>query len=223
MLCFLPVAFLTSVLLFVLVYSLEQIEKERTRHFQKFAEQLGFEFLPKVESVTFCIDDSELFRKGNERRIFNLIQGVVSRLNVAIFDYEYSWGTGKGKTPIRQTVLRFSLHSVALPEFNLQPKTWLEGLIPRLGVQGIDFSSYPLFSTRYAVSGEDVQTIRCIFGEEVIKFYEKHNGLSTELGKGYILFYFPEQRTSPSNISDFLEIGLNALNLFLDFASKPIL
>ena len=81
-------------------------------------------------------------------------------------------------------------------------------------LQDIDFSSHSKFSNDYLLQGNPEESVRNLFNEQLLDFFESKPGLSVEGGANQMLFYRLNERISPNKLSQFLEEGMQVLAKF---------
>ena len=101
-----------------------------------------------------------------------------------------------------------------LPTFYLRPENFLDKIAGKLGFEDIDFDTSEEFSKSYLLKGEDEYSIRNIFNELVISFYETHKGICTEGKYNTLIYYQPNHRVKPEQIHDFMDLGYTIFDLF---------
>jgi hypothetical protein len=203
------------VVVVVLIYVGYLMEKKRTEAFKQAAEELGFDFLPKGDGRLMGeLGRFHLFSQGHSRRLYNLLRGEASGLEVAIFDYSYTVGAGKHQQTWNQTVVCFHLPDADLPQFSLRPESIWHKIGQWFGYQDINFDSHPAFSKNYLLRGGDEEAIRELFTPDVLEFYEGQTGLSTEGGGSRLLYYRHGKRGDPKDARSLLEQGFKVLALF---------
>ena len=190
-------------------------EQQRTKKLQAIALELNLEFYKSGnDQVMGFVYDFQLFSKGRARRVKNLIQGTVEDTLVSIFDYCYTTGHGKNSHTYSQTVILLCSEGLQLPKFSLYPESFFHKVGDLLGYHDIDFTSYPDFSKRYLLRGEDESRIRNVFPANVVAFYEAGRGLCTEANDSRLIFYRASSKVPPEEIHSFLSVGLKVLHLF---------
>ncbi len=98
-----------------------------------------------------------------------------------------------------------------MPQFVLQP----EKKFHQFGdLQDIDFSSHTKFSDDYLLQGNPEESVRNLFNDQLLNFFESKLGLCVEGGANQMLFYRLNERVSPNNLSQFLEEGMQVLAKF---------
>jgi hypothetical protein len=193
-------------------------ERRRTKRLKAIATELNLEFYENGNGqVMGLVHDFQLFCRGRNRRIRNLIQGQVEEAFVAIFDYYYVTGSGKNSHTHCQTVILLRSDHLQMPKFSLYPENLFYRIGDFLGYHDIDFTSYPEFSNRYLLRGENETLIRKAFHSEAIAFYENSRGLCTEASDSRLIFYRPSAKVPAEEMHSFLSVGLKVLRLFARF------
>src|SRR5687768_15833076 len=83
-------------------------EKKRTEAWRVAAAELGFEFKASGgNSILSRYPGFHLFSQGRNHTVKNLLLGKTTDLDVAIFDYSYTTGSGKNRRTWHQTVVAF--------------------------------------------------------------------------------------------------------------------
>ncbi|NJN60076.1 MAG: hypothetical protein HC879_22660 [Leptolyngbyaceae cyanobacterium SL_5_9] len=198
----------------VIVFSF-YFEQRRTKQLGAIATELNLEFYENGNGrVMGFVQDFQLFSKGRNRRVKNLMQGQVKDAFVAIFDYRYVTGRGKHSHTYDQTVILLRSKQLQVPKFSLHPENFFHKMGNFLGYHDIDFANYPEFSNRYLLRGENETLIHKAFHSEVIAFYENSRGISTEASDSRLIFYRAMSKVPPEEMHSFLSVGLKVLHLF---------
>ena len=144
-----------------------------------------------------------------------MIYGQMNGAKAAVFDYRYTVGHGKNSHTYTQSVIYFETPKLQLPMFTLSPENFMHKFISALGYQDIDFGNRPEFSKRYLLRGQDEQSIRRAFTDNVMTFYEANQGLTTEGGGGQLFVYRLSYRVPPAQAGQYLQWGATSvLTLF---------
>ena len=98
----------------------------------------------------------------------------------------------------------FRVRGLDLPAFELRPENALIRLASTFGYQDIDFDSFPEFSKRYLLRGEDEAAIRSRFGPGVLQGLERNLGWWIEGAGPLVLLYRQGKRVKPSELYGFL-------------------
>ena len=83
--------------------------KKRTEQFALISAELKLNFFPKgSSSLLERLKPFHLFSQGWSRKIKNLMEGEANKVELAIFDYQYTTGGGKHSQTNRQSILFFA-------------------------------------------------------------------------------------------------------------------
>lgn len=191
-----------------------RMERARTAELQQLANDLGFDF----EAVggpllTNGLDGFHLFSQGHSRRSANAMRGRTRDLDVAVFEYQYTTGSGKHRHTWQQTVIAFTVPGANLPTFSLRPENVWHKIGAWFGYNDIDFETHPRFSRQYLLRGAPELAIRELFTERVLEYFEDNPGLSAE-GAGDRLVVYRAARIKPQEIRAFMERAFEVLALF---------
>ncbi len=189
-------------------------DKKRTQSLQKIADGLGFEFFPAGNPEYFAsVARLELFSRGSDKKLWNLMRGTSRSFEVGIFDYKYTKGTGKQSRTWKQTVICLQSPALRLPDFMLSPKSFWSMVGAVFGHSDIRIEGRALFSKIYVLRGSDPDAIGRTFTDATLEFFEEHPGLSSQGANDRLLLYKTDKRVSPDDIPALLEDGLNLLSL----------
>jgi hypothetical protein len=208
------VAFLGVAIAVIFITS--RLEKKRTEALDRTAKQMGLTFYPRGDGSTLAsLSGFHLFSQGHAKRIQNLMQGEANHMEVQVFAYQYTTGSGKNSHTSMQTVICFRSTKLDLPEFSLRPENILHKIGSLFGYQDIDFDTHPDFSKHYLLRGSDEEAIHSRFHEEILSFFDEHRGLCTE-GRGkQLIFYRTAKQVKPEDIRSFMEEGFKVVQLFM--------
>ena len=148
-----------------------------------------------------------------------MLHSVSEQLEVGIFEYQYTIGSGRHRRTVRQSVIYFRSPELNLPQFALRPENLFHNIGGVFGYQDIDFDSHPQFSKKYLLRGNDEQKVRELFATEVLGFFEGQDGISTKGGGDQLIFYRLGKRIKPEDVRPFIEEGLEVFRLFA--SSQP--
>ncbi len=216
-----PTFLIVGTILLVVFWGVSHREKQRTEQLKLVAAQMGLPFYPTGDSALMeKLSGFHLFSQGRSRKIRNLLHGVSGQLGipedveVGIFGYRYTTGGGQHSRTTRQSVIYFRSPQLNLPQFALRPENLFHRIGDVLGYQDIDFDSYPTFSAKYLLRGNDERKVRDVFTHEVQAFFEAKEGVSTEGDGDQLIFYRGRKRIKPEDVRAFMEEGLQVFRLF---------
>jgi hypothetical protein len=212
-----PVVIIVGVLslIGVVVYLSHRAQKRRTAALSALAENMGLPFFPAGDpGLLLELARFHLFSQGRAKRIRNMLHGDAGDVRVAIFDYQYTVGSGKHSHTHVQTVASFRVPELRLPEFALRPENLFHKIGGVFGYLDIDFESHPAFSRAYLLRGSNEPLIRRLFVPEVLVYFESHNDLCVEGSGPQFVYYRNGRRLDPDAIRAWLETGFELLRLF---------
>ena len=199
----------------VIAFFAIRAEKKRTEAWQRAAEDLGFEFKPLGgNSILSRYPGFHLFSQGRSHTVKNLLVGRTADLEVAIFDYSYTTGSGKNRRTWQQTVIGFEFDEPRLPRFTVRPENIFHRIGQWFGYRDINFETHPRFSKQFVLRAENEDAVRDFFTDNVLEYYEESPGTCTEAAGGRLVYYRASLRRPPEQARDLLEEGFRVLALF---------
>jgi hypothetical protein len=186
----------TIVVLFIVVNVVSRRkERQRTEALGRVAEAAGLTFAPKADLATVrSLGDVQLFARGHSKRVTNLMTGRLDDLQMAVFDYQYSVGSGKSRRTTDQTVVLLPSLKGSLPDLQMAPENPLLKIAEAFGYQDIDIESSPEFSRRYVVRGADEAAIRAALYPGATSYFAAHEGWTVEVQNGTVGIYRADRR-----------------------------
>src|SRR5688572_24447955 len=105
-------------------------EKKRREALEKVAADLGLEFFPQgIPGLLGVLQGFSLFNTGRGHSVTNTIRGVTDDVELSIFDFTYTTGSGKHSHTHRQTVIRFASSRLNLPDFTVSPEGFFHMIV----------------------------------------------------------------------------------------------
>ena len=198
------------------VYYNWRTAKKRREAMQELANDLGFTFHLKDDTVLQSwFEGFHLFSQGRSRKLFNILRGKTQELDLAIFDYRYTTGRGKNQQTHSLTVLCFNSANLQLPAFVMRPESfWHRIGMALLGGQDIDFDTHPDFSKMFLLRGKDEVAIRETFNVDVLEHFEQFPGISVEGEENLLIYYRNGTKVAADKIRPFMEEGFETLKQF---------
>ena len=194
----------------------------RSENLRKIAIDLNIPFYPKGDDSLYDhLEYFHLFSMNSKSRITNMLHQEDEETELAFFDFDFTFEIGGGGSRdngisyyanrYQQSVVYFCSPKLDLPQFVLQP----EKKFHQFGdLQDIDFSSHTKFSDDYLLQGNPEESVRNLFNDQLLDFFESKPRLCVEGGANQMLFYRLNERVSPNNLSQFLEEGMQVLAKF---------
>jgi hypothetical protein len=190
-------------------------ERKRTSDMRQVADQLGLPFFDQGDPALIdALSSFSLFSQGSGRRIRNMIHGDTEQVDVGIFDYQYTTGSGKNSTTWRQSVICFFSPQLNLPQFALRPENLFDKLGGVLGFTDIDFDTHPAFSKTYLLRGANEEAVRQLFGSDVLSHFESLRGVNVEGAGNRFVFFGANRRIKPAEVREFMAEGFKIFGLF---------
>ena len=168
---------------------LEKVLNERQKALQDFAQSIDANFKPD-NAFDLYKYDGFLFGKRliyrNNRIVYqeqsHISKMIISEINLL----EGAQPTSKHYATTTMLVMGIKEE---LPEFELRKEDQLDRLKQYIGIDDIDFSDYPIFSSKYLLKGNEEDKIRALFSKELIEFLEKNDQYLIECKHKDLLIY----------------------------------
>ena len=188
--------------------------KKRTEAFERVAGDLGLTFSPQGNEGLFTqLGWCELFSRGRDKKVLNLMRGSNEGREIALFDYQYITGHGKSRRTHSSTVACLRSDGTPLPGFTLRPEGTWDKISGWFGGTDMDFDSHPKFSRSFVLRGHHEVAVRRLFTPMVLEYYEQHTGISAE-GLNDTLLYYRHGKTIPAEgVTQFLADAFQSLSL----------
>jgi hypothetical protein len=178
-----------------------QLEKKRRERIGAAAQEMGLNFIPEgSEALRQRLQDFHLFTLGRDRKMKNLIQGDSGDVKLAIFDYQYTTGSGKSTQTAKLTVVAIESPDLRVPPLSLRPEHFFDRIGGMLGFQDIDFTSHPKFSKMFVVKSPSEEAVRDFFKPHLLEYFESLPGISLEADRGMMFFYRGNRTAKPDEI-----------------------
>ena len=190
--------------------------KKRTEQFALISAELKLNFFPKGSTSLFeRLKPFYLFSKGRSRKIKNLMEGEANKVELAIFDYQYTTHGGQHPQTHRQSLLFIRSPKLNLPDFSLRPENVFHKIGSAFGDKDIDFETHPIFSKSYLLRGDNEAAIRGLFNNELLNFIQSQQKISIEGSGDQLIFYRNKNRVKPEEVESFMEEGFQVFGQFL--------
>ena len=198
------------------LYSMHAAKKRR-ENLLATAESMGLTFCPDGdEALLDQLSSFKLFNQGRARKMKNLIQGDSGEVSIAIFDYQYTTGSGKNSHTHLQSVVALQSHELVCPDFTMRPEGMFDKIGSALGFQDIDFESHPVFSKSFVLQSSNEAAIRQYFTPSLLEFFQTKPGISVEAQSGTLFFYRSGKRISPEQIKNNLAQAYEVFGVMTD-------
>lgn len=214
-----PLAVFGGVILLIVtgIFFSIRAEKKRREAILVAAEEMGLTFFPEGDATLLeRLSGFKLFSQGRSRKMKNLIQGDSGEVKIAIFDYQYTTGSGKNSHTSNQSVVSLQSAELICPDFTMRPEGMFDKIGSALGFQDIDFESHDLFSKSFVLQGSNEEAIRKYFTPSLHDFFAARPRISVEAQSGTLFFYRSGKRIKPDEIRDNLSQAYEIFGVMTD-------
>lgn len=193
------------------------MDKKRREALQQTATELGLDFFPDgSETLQAELSAFKLFNSGRAKKLTKLIKGESDEVQISIFDYQYTTGSGKNSHTHSQTVAAMQSPTLRICEFSMRPENMLDRLGSMIGMDDIDFDSHPNFSKWFLLKGANESAVRQLFKPAVLSYFEGKKGISVEGQSAQIIIFRPGKKTKPNEVKNFLAEAYEVYGIFVD-------
>lgn len=190
-------------------------DKKRTRELLDIARELGFEFHPTRDMGWLSFWDSfEVMKRGRSRKIRNFLGREHEGVDAAIFDFQYTTGSGKNSHTHRQTMVSFISKDLKLPPFTLSPENLLHRVASVFGYSDINFQEAPAFSKMFVLRSPDPTSIRELMTPERLHALETFPGIQIEARDSQLLIWYRDRLKKPTEIVEFFKTAFEIYVIF---------
>jgi hypothetical protein len=152
-----------------------------------------------------------LFNQGHSRNISNMISGRVGKVEVAIFNYEYSTGGAEDEKVHHHSVICFHSKRLELPVFEIHGKGLHRG--SALGYYDMEIDLHGGFSRRYLLRAPEEEPVYECLTKKMLKGIASHSGISIEANRDWLLYYRVDHQFTPRDARTLLKDGFKIYNL----------
>ncbi|RMF41497.1 MAG: hypothetical protein D6753_09510 [Planctomycetota bacterium] len=189
-------------------------EKKRRAAIMQFASQLGLSYSPSLlPGDDGVFQRFPISNRGRGRKATDAIVADSGEVRMVIFDYRYTTGSGKNSTTYRQTVALVHVPGLNLPEFALQPESFVHRLGEFFGVKDIDFDDDPTFSKKFLLQGADEEAIRAYMTPQRRRALLEYGDTCIEANGDDFLFYRTGKRAPADQIKPLMERAFGLLQI----------
>jgi len=187
---------------------LQNALSNRQKNIEQLAQQLAWNYDPKIESDPKGINRFLFF----ESKVVNYSVNSLYDDTFTLFDLSFSEGAFITKEDLKGTFLLFK-SPIPLPNFVLDKEDFKTALYHWAGFDDINFTKHPDFSKRFHLSGNNKKAIRTLFNSELIYFFESHPIFHIESNGTHILIKGKERLSSLQEIKIMLAFSKDLLEL----------
>ena len=194
---------------------LQNALSNRQKNLQQLAEQLKWNYAPKIESDPRGIESFLFF----ESKVVNYSVNSLKNPQFTLFDLSFSEGAFITKEDLKATFLLFKSPE-KLPVFVLDKEDFKTTLYQWAGFDDINFKKHPDFSKRFHLSGNDKESIRKLFHSELIYFFESHPIFHIESNGTHLLIKGKDRLSGLQEIKIMLAFAKDLLTLLENSRKK---
>ncbi|MDC1217244.1 SulP family inorganic anion transporter, partial [Flavobacteriaceae bacterium] len=194
---------------------LQNALSNRQKNLQQLAEQLKWNYAPKIESDPRGIESFLFF----ESKVVNYSVNSLNNSQFTLFDLSFSEGAFITKEDLKATFLLFKSPE-KLPVFVLDKEDFKTTLYQWAGFDDINFKKHPDFSKRFHLSGNDKESIRKLFHSELIYFFESHPIFHIESNGTHLLIKGKDRLSGLQEIKIMLAFAKDLLTLLENSKKK---
>jgi len=198
------------VVFFVLIFFIKYVRrKRRTQALEEVTSEMGFSFVERKPNFLGDLQLPVTLLPGGmmNHRAFNFMEGTVSGMRTAIFDYLYddtrlSSPSADSNSTMWHTVAVFASAQRRLPPFGLSGKQWLPSLVKHVELEA------PEFSQHFALTGSDHEGLQRVFDQRVVDLListDAREKLGISGGGPWLVFLPPQRRLKPEKWRGFLQ------------------
>lgn len=180
-------------------------EGRRSQALAETAEVLGMQYQKDDGRVVGAFMELPLLQRGQgTKRIYNVLWADTDEERLAVFDFDFTIGSGKNRQTFRQTVVGFHSSRLALPRIRISRQRWYHALGKTVGMQDIDWREYPEFSRTFLVQGDEAG-IRQWMSPAFMQTMMEHPDYTIEGAGDRMLIYKLRVRVRPANLREYLK------------------
>ncbi len=204
----------TLLLIAVIIGTVRWFDKKRTEGLQRAADEMGLDFRKDGDpALQQRLSGFQLFNQGRARKLRNLVVGDSGDINISIFDYQFTTGSGKHQHTASQTVVCLASPLLEIPSFTLRPESMFDKIGGVLGLQkDINFEQFPNFSRIYLLKSDNEVAVRDLFHSELVLSLEKNKRICIEAASGNVIIYNARQRKKPEQLKELFGEALEYFN-----------
>ena len=198
------------------------LRARRAQELESLARRLGISFRREGSNADKQLMAESSLGIGIYNHVRNVIEPVpTDGLDIKVFDYSYSFKTGRNLDTATQTVVHVRWPLLRLPSFLLRPKSSLAKLGQVLGAApDINLASAPGFNSMFLLRGGNETVIRQLFTPAVIRHFEQLPGISVGGSGDALVVYRDRKLARPNNFPARLAEA-RAIALVLSATSSP--
>lgn len=181
-----PFLILTLVAMAVLIGLAFYFEHLRKEMWRKLAQKYGLQYDAGDPLDLRAQYEFNLFRQGHSKKVRNTLQGQTRGMDVVLFDYRYTTGSGKNSRTHQYSALMVKLPVAG--ELHIRPETFLDRIAEMFGWADIDFE-LDQFNRAFRVTGPDKKFAYDICHPRMMEYLLGHPSHCWEIHQDRLLLY----------------------------------
>lgn len=157
----------------------------------------------KNKGVDF-LDHFLFFKTKQISHIYNILSD--GSRDFKLFDIEFSEGEFIAKEVVRTSMLHINLHA-SIPIFSLDRESLIDKVYALAGFSDINFDQHQDFSNRFHLVGENENSIKEFFTDDLIHFFESNPYYHIESNGVSLLIFSKERLASTKEIKALVDFG----------------
>ena len=177
---------------------------KRQTNIEDLAKDYGLTYQSEKKKDISFLNRFLFFRTKQINHINNQLTAENDALTM--FDIEFYEGEFIAKEVVRSTMLYIKLTDV-IPEFTLDREGFLEKVYAFAGFKDIPIQDHEDFSNRFYLLGEDEQSIKQFFSDDITHFFESNPYYHVESNGEALLVFNKERLSSIKEIKALYDFG----------------
>jgi hypothetical protein len=177
----------------------------RQKIWRDFARRHGFRYFPEDVHDIPNRYQFDLFERGYSRRAYNLVEGHVGKLPLALFDYSYEMGSAEDSESHRLSAVLSKL-PIECPYLMIRPATMLDRFPVLFASERIEFETEQ-FNRAFQVHGQDKKFAYDICHPKMMEFLLETRIWTLEFRGPYLWFYDPYKEFTAADVERSLALA----------------
>jgi hypothetical protein len=188
---------------------------------RNFADSKEFNFFPQKVRNAIKYKDFPI-QKGNKILYEeNTLNKYTEQGKIEVSDITLTEGVRQEKNDTHITIVQLSELGLTAPDFALEPEGLWSKFSELVNGKDIDFKTFPDFSAKYYLRGDNEEAIREFFTEPVIRFLENREEMHIECHKNKLLFYKKRDLLTTPEIQYITSFSEELLNIVSNAEAQP--
>lgn len=190
--------------------------RKRRAALEALAGEMGFDFDREGKvAEPWKSSGFKLFSRG-AKRCRDAMTTRIEDVDVCVFRYSYTTGSGKNRTTRIQSVVALTAPGLDLPQFACEPEHFFHAIGEMFGMQDIDIDHRPAFSKKRRLTGADEAAVRELFDQDRVADYCLAHPKLTIEGQGNRIVAYESGKRQP--VKDYRAFAEDAMELVLIFS-----